>query len=353
MFTTEVRKNNEIFQAVLEQMPYGVTVVDADNKVVFANRVAKEVRNIDISSRLEYLKNEQRRVFRKTIFDQVKERYYEDNYKRIFDDTNNYIGSIVISRDITYTNKLEDEKTTYLRKLEEKIYELTGELQVLLVSSMSSLVYALEAKDRYTKGHSLRVCDMAVKMAEYKWGICNESKDIELAGKLHDIGKIGIPEVILNKPGKLTDEEFHYIKEHPIIGQNILTSMENLKSVAKIIRHHHEKFDGSGYPDNLSGDLIPQGARILAIVDSYDAMTSERPYRPPTAPEEAAHEIEKNAGTQFDPQWVKIFLELFQSGSITETLSVESSTSATYNDAFPNRFNISCQTNVNQKFSAS
>jgi len=136
--------------------------------------------------------------------------------------------------------------------------------------------------------------------------------------------------VILNKPDKLTDEEFHYIKEHPIIGQNILTSIEDLKSVAKIIRHHHEKFDGSGYPDNLNGDLIPQGARILAIVDSYDAMTSERPYRPSTDPEKAAHEIEKYAGTQFDPRWVEIFLELFQSGSISETINVEYSAAATY-----------------------
>ena len=153
----------------------------------------------------------------------------------------------------------------------------------------------------------------------------------------------------MNKPGKLSDEEFYHIKEHPIIGQNILTSIENLKSVAKTIRHHHEKFDGSGYPDNLSGDSIPQGARILAIVDSYDAMTSERPYRPPTDPEKAVYEIEKHAGTQFDPQWVEIFLELFQSGSITEALSIESSASAAYSGTIPNSFacNTPCQTNTN------
>ena len=178
-----------MFRAVLEQMPDGVTVVDSDDKVIFANRIAKEVRNIDVASNLEYLKNEQRKMFRKTILDQVREKHYEDTYRRIFDNSNNYIGSVVISRDTTHTKKLEEERIAYLQSLEEKIDKLTGELQVLLVSSMSSLVYALEAKDRYTKGHSLRVCDMAVKMAEHKWGTCKESRDIELAGKLHDIGK--------------------------------------------------------------------------------------------------------------------------------------------------------------------
>jgi HD-GYP domain-containing protein (c-di-GMP phosphodiesterase class II) len=146
----------------------------------------------------------------------------------------------------------------------------------------------------------------------------------------------------LNKPGGLTDEEFHNIKEHPIMGQNILMSIENLKSVAKMIRHHHEKFDGRGYPDNLNGDSIPEGAKILAIADSYDAMTSERPYRPPMDTKKAAQEIERNSGTQFDPKWVKVFLELFYAGNIAEAPSAEAPDTATpmpntfsFNPAFP------------------
>lgn len=347
MLATGIRKNDEIFRSVLDQMPEGVTIVNADDRVTFVNRMAEEVRNIDAASQLEYLKSEGSKTFRRTIFDQVRDRYYEDIYRRIFDKSNNYLGSVVVSRDVTYTRKLEEEKAAYLQNLEKKIDELTGELQVLFVSSMSSLVYALEAKDRYTKGHSLRVCDIAVKMAEHRMGICKESREIELAGKLHDIGKIGIPEAILNKPGGLTEEEFHHIKEHPIIGQNILTSIENLKSVAKIIRHHHEKFDGGGYPDNLAGELIPTGAKILAIADSYDAMTTARPYRPPQDPYKAAQEIEKNAGTQFDPKWAAVFLELFHSGAWTETIDVESSAAATYS-AVPNSFalNASLQTNA-------
>ncbi len=333
-FAAEIEKNDEIFRAALEQMPDGVTIVNADDRVIFVNHVAVEIRDIDVASQLEYLKSEHKKTFRKTIFNQERERYYEDTCRRIFDTSNNYIGSVVISRDISHIRKIEEEKAAYLQDLEKKVYELTGELQVLFVSSMSSLVYALEAKDRYTKGHSLRVCDMAVKMAEYRWGICKESSDIELAGKLHDIGKIGIPEVILNKRGSLTDEESHHIQEHPIIGQNILTSIENLKSVAKIIRHHHERFDGGGYPDHLNGELIPEGAKILAIVDSYDAMTSDRPYRPPTDPESAAREIEKHAGTQFDPEWAEVFKKLFHSDSITETPSVESLAPLAFTNTF-------------------
>jgi HD-GYP domain-containing protein (c-di-GMP phosphodiesterase class II) len=346
MFTNTTSKNDEIVRAALEQIPDGITIVNADDRVIFANKMASEARNIDAASQLEYLKGEEKKAFRRIIFDQVRERYYEDTCKRIFDKSNNYMGSVVVSKDITNTTKCEEERATNLQHIERKIEALTGDLQLLLVSTMSSLVAALEAKDRYTKGHSLRVCDMAVKMAEHKWGMCKESRDVELAGKLHDIGKIGISETILNKPGGLTDEEFHHIKDHPIIGQNILLSIENLKSIAKMIRHHHEKFDGSGYPDHLNGDLIPEGSKIMAIADSYDAMTSERPYRPPMDPQKAAQEIEKNAGTQFDPQWTKIFLELFYSGNITETLSVESMDTAT---PVPNlfAFNAACSTNTN------
>lgn len=316
VFGNSISENDEIFLAALEQMPEGIVIVNADDRVIFANRMAKEIRNIDEACRLECLKTEERKTFHRIIFDQMRQRLYEDTYRRIFDNSNNYVGSVVISRDVTNTTKLEEEKTTYLQNLKEEVDELTARLEVLFVSSMGSLVTALEAKDSYTKGHSLRVSDMAVKMAERRWGICKELREIELAGKLHDIGKIGIPETILNKPGGLTEEEFHHIKEHPIIGQNILMPIENLKPVAKIIRHHHERFDGGGYPDNLNGELTPAGAKILAIVDSYDAMTSARPYRPPIEPQKAAREIEKDTGTQFDPQWANIFLELFYSGSM-------------------------------------
>ncbi len=264
---------------------------------------------------LEFLRREETKNFTRMVIDHEKGRYYENTYAPIRDNANNYIGSTIVSRDITDRRKLEEERTTYLQNLEEKVAELTGKLQDLFISSMTSLVNALEAKDPYTKGHSLRACNMSVEIAEHIYGIAKESKEIELAGKLHDIGKVGVRETILNKPGRLSDEEFSHIKEHPVIGERILMPIDKLRPIGTIIRHHHERLDGKGYPDGLAGEEIPACSRILAIVDSYDAMTSARPYRSPMTPENAAEEIRKNLGTQFDPEFGKTFLELFYSGT--------------------------------------
>lgn len=250
------------------------------------------------------------------VIDQEKGRCYENTYTPIRDSANNYIGSIVVGRDITDRRRLEGERATHLQDLEEKVAELSGRLQDLFISSMTSLVNALEAKDSYTKDHSLRVCDMSAKIAEHIYGISKESREIELAGKLHDIGKVGVRETILNKPERLTDEEFNHIKEHPVIGERILMPIDKLRPITKVIRHHHERFDGKGYPDGLTGEEIPVGSRILAITDTYDAMTSARPYRPPMAAEDATEEIKKHLGTQFDPRFGEIFLELAYSGTI-------------------------------------
>ncbi len=327
--------NHEIFKAVLEQIPEGMIIVDDNDTIIFVNRAAEEIRRIQadqaigrsvvlchpeksfkkVQRALQFLKKDETKTFTRMIRDTVKNRYYENTYTAVRD-TNNYIGAVVISRDITERRKIEEEKTAYLQNLEEKVAELTGKLQDLFISSMTSLVNALEAKDPYTKGHSLRVCDMAMKMAEHRYGVSQKVKEVELSSKLHDIGKVGIREIVLNKPEKLTDEEFNHIKEHPIIGEKILMPIEKLKSPAKAARHHHERFDGTGYPDGLKGEEIPESSRVISIVDTYDAMTSARPYRPPMKAEKAAEEIKKNLGIQFDPQWGEMFLDLFYSGSI-------------------------------------
>jgi putative nucleotidyltransferase with HDIG domain len=187
----------------------------------------------------------------------------------------------------------------------------------LLVSSMAGLVNALEAKDPYTAEHSLRVSDLAGKIAEHRNGVSPEIKEIQMAGQLHDIGKVGTPERILRKPASLTKEEFDHIKDHPLLAEKILAPFDKLKSVSNVIRHHHERFDGKGYPDGLAGKDIPELSRILAIVDSYDAMTSTRPYRPAMIPETAMGEIRKGLGTQFDPEFGEIFIRLFLTGRIS------------------------------------
>lgn len=326
----------ELFEAVLAQMPEGIIIIGKDDRILFVNEKGEQIRRIAAANvvgrsvlschpdkshervrrALDYLKAGKQKDFTRMVVDHVNDRYYENTYAGIRNARGEYIGSIVISRDVIERRKLDEERATYLRNLEERLAELTKQLEDLFVSSMSSLVNVLEAKDPYTEGHSLRVCETAVKMAEHRWGVSQEARDVELAAKLHDIGKIAIREAVLNKPARLTDEEFAHIKTHPVIGERILSPFGKLKAVTLYIRHHHERFDGSGYPDGLSGEQIPVGARILAIADSYDAMVSTRPYRAAMEPAKAVKEIESGAGTQFDPEWCEVFLELFRSGSL-------------------------------------
>lgn len=160
---------------------------------------------------------------------------------------------------------------------------------------------ALDAKDPYTAGHSQRVSDMAVKVCQLI-GLNEETTEqIHIAAHLHDIGKIGVPDAILNKEGRLTEEEFGLIKKHPTIGAEILSKSHHLSEVKDIVLSHHERFDGKGYPQGLKAEQIPVGARIIAICDSIDAMSSTRSYRTAGSFEFCYEEIEKNLGIMYDP----------------------------------------------------
>ncbi|MFP4459188.1 MAG: HD domain-containing phosphohydrolase [Candidatus Zixiibacteriota bacterium] len=181
--------------------------------------------------------------------------------------------------------------------------------QKLLLGAVDSLVALIEAKDRYTHGHSAMVTYYSIKIAEELKLLENDIKDLKIAALLHDIGKVGIPENILHKKGRLTDEEFEIIKNHPEQGASIIKNIDGTERIVRAIRHHHERYDGFGYPDRIKGEEIPVFARILAVADSYDAMTSNRPYRKKLSREDAMREIEENIGTQFDPDFATIFLE--------------------------------------------
>lgn len=175
---------------------------------------------------------------------------------------------------------------------------------------MRALVVALEAKDSYTEGHSLRVAGIAVQICR-QMGLGGDVEDlVRYAGALHDIGKVGIPDAILKKPGKLTAEEYARMKEHPVVGWKILTPFSFLREEAVIVRHHHEWMNGGGYPDGLKGEETPLPARILAMVDAYDAMTTTRPYRASRGHEQAVEELCRCAGPQFDPEAVEAFASL-------------------------------------------
>jgi HD-GYP domain-containing protein (c-di-GMP phosphodiesterase class II) len=159
-------------------------------------------------------------------------------------------------------------------------------------------------------GHSARVTQYAVAIAESMDLPLEEVEELRLAGILHDLGKIGVPDSILNKPGRLSDEEYSAIKMHPVLSMRIIEPLPHLGNIIPIIYHHHERYDGNGYMDGKSGNGIPLGARIIAVADSYEAMTSDRPYRKALSREEAVAEIARCSGTQFDPEVVKHFLAL-------------------------------------------
>lgn len=180
-------------------------------------------------------------------------------------------------------------------------------LQESYFATMKSLALALDAKDRYTAGHSESVQRHSVSIARQLDLSQEEIANIKRAGALHDIGKIGIPDVIINKPGRLTPEEFEKIKEHPAIGEQMILPIPFLNSARGIIRHHHERFDGRGYPDGVKGQEIELGARIMAVADTFDAMTSDRPYRKALSVEEAMAELNRCRNTQFDPTAVEAF----------------------------------------------
>jgi putative nucleotidyltransferase with HDIG domain len=211
------------------------------------------------------------------------------------------------------------ESRGYQRNLERKVKERTRELaekneelQRLFISAIESIVLTLQAKDGYTEGHSRRVSAHATAIAR-KLGLTeDEVEDIRLAALLHDIGKVGTSDTILNKPGQLSEEEGAHIRSHPLIAASILEPITPLEGCIPYIRHVHEAYDGSGYPYGLKGEEIPLGARIVAVADVFDAMTSPRPYRPALEPRSVLDHLTAEAGRQFDPAIVEVFLEVYE-----------------------------------------
>ncbi len=209
------------------------------------------------------------------------------------------------AKDIYYMNFISQKAASAIENI--ALYENINDN---LFATLYAFVTAIEVRDLYTKKHSTRVAKYAHLIAgEMK---CNDEElnVISFAGSLHDIGKIGIRDDILLKPGKLNEKEFEKIKEHPVIGADIISRMGLWDSEMAIIRHHHERFDGKGYPDGLKGDEIPNLARILSVADSFDAMVSDRAYRNRMEKNKAIEIIKENSGSQFDPEVVKAFLRV-------------------------------------------
>ena len=196
-----------------------------------------------------------------------------------------------------------DKKTEELRAEKQK----TEQMAVQIVTTLSG---AIDAKDTYTNGHSMRVAKYSAEIARRYGYSPTEVKDVYIAGLLHDVGKIGIPDAIINKPTKLTDQEYGVIKTHPSIGSEILKSVTSLPNIAVGAHWHHERYDGKGYPDGLKGNEIPEIARIIGVADAYDTMASNRSYRKVLPQEVVRGEIEKGKGTQFSPEFADIMLQM-------------------------------------------
>jgi len=207
-------------------------------------------------------------------------------------------------------------KRGYQIELESKVKEQREKIEKKMLDTITSLVNALEAKDPYQEGHSKQVKEIALEIADKLEYTKKEKEMLSYACMIHDIGKVGIPDSILMKPETLTEKEYAIMKKHPEIGEFIINPAIRNKKILNAVLHHHERYDGKGFPDSLKGGKIPESARILAIADSLSAMMSKRPYRKGLSRKEIVEELRKNSGTQFDPKLVKICLKLMKKGKI-------------------------------------
>jgi putative nucleotidyltransferase with HDIG domain len=184
-------------------------------------------------------------------------------------------------------------------------------LKLGVVAMLSTLSRAIEARDPYTRGHSARVTEIAEAVARRLGWDAERLALLRVGGPLHDVGKLGVSDEVLAKPGRLDDDELEQIREHPKLGARILLRVAAFRAAIPYVLYHHERWDGNGYPTGRAGEQIPLEARVLAVADAFDAMTSNRPYRRALDHQAAVAEVARCSGTQFDPEVVRIFLELF------------------------------------------
>ncbi len=223
-----------------------------------------------------------------------------------------FVPEVLLLR-VRHTLDLIRLQTDLSREVEKKTQEVMAQHEKLEKMSMqivTALSGAIDAKDTYTNGHSTRVAEYSREIARRAGFSEKEQDDIYMIGLLHDVGKIGVPDAIINKPGKLTEEEYSVIKQHPIMGAEILKNITELPNLRTGARWHHERYDGKGYPDGISGEEIPREARIIAIADAYDAMSSRRSYRDVLPQAQVRSEVENGKGTQFDPVFADMMLAM-------------------------------------------
>lgn len=229
---------------------------------------------------------------------------------------NDYISKPFEPNILLSRTKSTIELDGYRRDLQRRLDEKTKEMERVTIQAIMTVANTVDAKDDYTKGHSMRVAAYSELLAQRLGWSEEDIQNIYYVAMLHDVGKIGVPDAVLNKPFKLTDVEFRLIKGHTMVGAEILNDFKTFPNISVGAKYHHERYDGKGYPEGLKGESIPLVARVIGLVDSYDAMTSNRVYRRRLNDEVVMEELEKGKGSQWDPDLVDIFLELIREGAL-------------------------------------
>ena len=325
----ELKRREAYFRSIIENSQDIITVLNNDGTIQFESKAIEQVlgykpEELVGKNVFEFIHlDEQQNIIMKFL-EGIQEsdhmemlelrfkhkdgtwRFLEAKAKNLLDKSE-ITGVVISSRDITDRKQNEIE----LRTANQNLLLLQADFEELFLSTMNVLSNALDAKSRWTAGHSERVTRYAVSMGK-EMGIDEKSiKELEIAALLHDIGKIETYLDLLDKKERLSEDAIKLIMRHPVRGAEILSLIKQLKNIISAIKHHHDHYDGTGYPDGLKGDAIPFYSRIIAIADSVDAMYSDRPYRQSLQKDEIIAELNKESGKQFDPEIVKIFLSLY------------------------------------------
>lgn len=310
----ELEDSYRFFKQLLEDSPMSCMVVDKSFNTLYINQVALDLVNCrreDAIGKTCYLAMGQRTVCSSCP---VVTTFQTGQIQKAVRDQILPSGK-KCSLEITAVPLFQGETMFGVMEIKTNVseqMELIAEKKRDLLATIDTLIGLIELKDSYTGGHSQRVRTWAVAIAEALRLSPTEVEDIEIAACLHDIGKIGISGAILNKPDRLTSGEYEFIKKHPLIGETTVRSIERLQNVSKIIRHHHEFYNGLGYPDGLAGETIPLGSRVICVADAYDAMMSDRAYRSALGRDKAVEQLKQGVHQQFDQQVVNVFLQLLK-----------------------------------------